>query len=202
MWSSQCANTHTHTHTHTYILWIVKEYQSTPEECKSRLIITDKRTLTQRNSSGFQWSRNAIIQLTVHYKWAANCLWSITWPPMPPTIGWLEERHEYQVSDWLGDVWWNRWNREEVYSQETTPNHRVFPQAAEVDTHIQIHTPTRQFLNLHLSFADWFRLFLSPSPALTDYLVLHRSSLCLITFSGFTGIIPHVSELEGTLFFF
>lgn len=80
------------------------------------------------------------------------------------------------------------------------PNHWVFPQAGKVDTHT--HTLTRQFLNLHLSLSlfDWLRLFLALSPALTGYLVLHRSSLCLITFSGFTGMNPHVSELGGVLF--
>lgn len=112
-------------------MWTVRDFQSKP--LKESKINTGKHTHTQ--SSGFQWSRNTIIQLTVHYKWAANCLWSITWPPAAPAIGWLGEWHKYQVSNWLGDVWWNRWSREEVYSQETTLSHWVFPQAAEVDTH-------------------------------------------------------------------
>lgn len=71
------------THRHLqHILLTVKEYKSHPEESKSGLIIRHTHTKhtheTQRNSSGFQWSRNTIIPLTVHYKWAANCLWSIT----------------------------------------------------------------------------------------------------------------------------
>lgn len=61
------------------------------------------------------------------------------------------------------------------------------------------HTLTRQFLNLHLSVSDWFRLFLTYSPALTGYLTVHRSSLCLITISGFIGMNPHVRELVSIL---
>lgn len=41
------------------------------------------------------------------------------------------------------------------------------------------------------------RAFPARSPALTGHLVLHRSSLSLITFSGFSGMNPHVSVWDG-----
>lgn len=56
-----------------------------------------------------------------------------------------------------------------------------------------ISKPAPLFLVLSLPVS----LFL----ALTGYLVLHRSSLCLITFSCFTGMNPHVSELGGEISF-
>lgn len=116
---------------------------------------------------------------------------------MTPTIGYLAAGHEYQMSNWLGDVRWNRWNREEVYSQETPPNHWVFPQAGEVDGHTLSHTHTRQFPNLHFSRSHCWSLSLVFSPALRGYPVLRRSSLCLITVSGFPGMNAHVSEWGG-----
>lgn len=38
---------------------------------------THSHTQSESKSPGFKQSTNIIIQLTVDYKWAANCLWSI-----------------------------------------------------------------------------------------------------------------------------
>lgn len=76
-----------------------------------------------------------------------------------------------------------------------------FHRQVRICTHTHTHTlynktiskPAPLFLVLSLPVS----LFL----ALTGYLVLHRSSLCLITFSCFTGMNPHVSELGGEISF-
>lgn len=75
--SRQLPPPNTNTYTHTQNCQGTSEWSLNLPPPLHTLQHTPTPTHSESKSRGFKQSKNIIIQLTVDYKWAANCLWSI-----------------------------------------------------------------------------------------------------------------------------